>query len=276
MDLDQLQRLAPTGQTLNLEERAGLKVGFAQREREENLPTRLQFWGKIMGVENDYLVATHLLPTDTFPVKKYYYCTSGDFVLRQLPELNEEYTRLASAITGRFKGDPSLPLDGKGDDEPVEADADSESPPKEVERFRELHRLSFAVRSIDHDCSVVPQGALLVDAAHKIMPSASFAGLSYASASEKRAYYHFRRPENAQSVAVLERPGLVRVTDALDCITRDRPDSVWQVNISSDGDSSLVRNAYWPGYAFLHVINSGVYGGVYMGYGLPNRDIAFM
>lgn len=276
MDLESVQRLGPTGNTLTLEERAGLKVAFMQRMREENLPTKLQFWGKVMGVENDYLVAVYLLPTDGFPIKKYYYCTSGDFVLRQLPELNDEYARLAAAVPGRFKGDPSLPLDGKGDDEEAPPAEEEGAVVKEVERFRELHRLSYAVRRIDHDCALVPQGALLVDASHKVSVNRAFEGLSFASAAELRAYYHFRRPENAQALAALERPGMVRPADFLDGLVRDRPVGVWTASLAEGGALALVRCAFWPGYAFVHVVGSAEFGGAYFGNGLPNADIAFM
>ena len=44
---------------------------------------------------------------------------------------------------------------------------DPEAPP--VERFRELHRLSYVVRKIDHDCALVPGGAVVVDAGKRVV-----------------------------------------------------------------------------------------------------------
>ena len=45
-----------------------------------------------------------------------------------------------------------------------------------VERFRELHRLSYVVRKIDHDCALVPGGSLIVDAAKKVWEGKITAG----------------------------------------------------------------------------------------------------
>jgi hypothetical protein len=46
------------------------------------------------------------------------------------------------AVTGRFKGDPSFPLEGSPDEEPP---ADEEGAAPKTERFREVHRLIYTV-----------------------------------------------------------------------------------------------------------------------------------
>ena len=71
-----------------------------------------------------------------------YVSTTGDYVLRALPSLSEEYEAQAQTITSRFTGDPSfMAYNGQ---EPEEVDP--EAPP--VERFREMHRLSYTVQVI--------------------------------------------------------------------------------------------------------------------------------
>lgn len=67
------------------------------------------------------------------------YSTTGTYVLKQLPELTEEYTNKAKAINSRFKGDPSFPLEGG-----AEAEEGEENPT--TERFREIHRLTYTVQ----------------------------------------------------------------------------------------------------------------------------------
>jgi hypothetical protein len=109
-----------------------------------------------MGDENDYLICcTTRRPTleeGEFPVKQYYFSTVSSPMLRQMPQLNKEYEQLAEKCTGRFKGDPSLPLD----DEPEEGEDEGEDA-VEKERFREMHRLAYVVAQIEHDAAIVPR-----------------------------------------------------------------------------------------------------------------------
>jgi hypothetical protein len=55
------------------------------------------------------------------------------------------------------------------------------------------------------------------------MPNAYFQGLSFNTASEARAYLHFRKPESLQSQALLKRPGIIKSGDFMDCIDKDYP-----------------------------------------------------
>jgi hypothetical protein len=74
MDLNFIAKCCPLhGQTLNVEEVAGLEVGMMQRKLHENLPGNFFFWGKIFGSTQDYLIVYHLSPFDEFPEKKFYY-----------------------------------------------------------------------------------------------------------------------------------------------------------------------------------------------------------
>lgn len=73
MDLEALHNLSPLGLSLTPEERSGLQVAMLQRMHEEGLPRPLLFWGKIMGIERDYLVCYCLSYTDAFPEKLFYY-----------------------------------------------------------------------------------------------------------------------------------------------------------------------------------------------------------
>jgi hypothetical protein len=54
------------------------------------------------------------------------------------------------------------------------------------------------LQRMDHDCALVPRGALVVDASKRVIPSAHFDGLSFLSAGEKRSYMHCRKPESLQ------------------------------------------------------------------------------
>ena len=105
----------------------------------------------------------------------------------------------------------------------------------------------------------------------------SYEGLSFSTSLEKRAYYHFRKPESLQGLAVMKRPGIVRSGDFLDCIEKcDVPIEQWTVNHDSTGTIAHVRNVYWEGYHFYAVLNSSEFGSAYFGTGVPAHDIAFM
>lgn len=122
----------------------------------------------------------------------------------------------------------------------------------------------------------MPRGALVVDAAKKVISNSYFTGLSFQTASESRAYMHFRRPESYKGIALLKKPGIIKSGDFLDCIDKDAPTGIWSVDIDNTGTTSIVRNMFWSGYSFYAVINSSEYGGVYFGNGVANHDIAFM
>eukprot|EP00615_Pteridomonas_danica_P003138 CAMPEP_0114347878 /NCGR_PEP_ID=MMETSP0101-20121206/14271_1 /TAXON_ID=38822 ORGANISM="Pteridomonas danica, Strain PT" /NCGR_SAMPLE_ID=MMETSP0101 /ASSEMBLY_ACC=CAM_ASM_000211 /LENGTH=273 /DNA_ID=CAMNT_0001485489 /DNA_START=34 /DNA_END=855 /DNA_ORIENTATION=+ len=272
MDINLINHLGPSGNTLSMEEKAAMQISMLQRSREENVG-KLYFWGKIMGETNDYLIAYALSPTFGFPTKKFFYCTTGDFTLGQIPPVTPEWAKMASAISMPFRGEPSLPLlaDGtEGDPDEVEGDG----PPPE--RFREMHRLSFVVGSIDHDAAVLPRGAFVVDASHKVLKNKSYEGLSFEAAGSLANYYHFRAPESARAKAAFAKPGIVRPSDFMDPVVDDQPEGVWSCSYDPSATTCILRNFYWPGYFFFHVMDTSDYGGVYFGDGLPNVDIAFM
>ncbi|CAN0384600.1 unnamed protein product [Ectocarpus fasciculatus] len=273
MELRNIDRICPSsGATLNLEEQAGLEVAMVQRKREENLAGKFLFWGKIYGATQDYLIVSVITTAGDFPEKKYYYCTTGDYVLRALPELSEDYESQAQALSVRFTGDPSFFNFSGADDAEVEEE-DPEAPP--VERFREVHRLSYVVQNIDHDCALAPKGSLVIDAGKRVVFNPYYPGLSFHTSADLRAYYHFRMPESAQGLAVLKKPGIVKA-DFLDCITKDAPSDIWSVSHDSAGSVAFVRNLYWQGYHFYAAIDSQEYGGAYFGSGVAQTDIAFM
>ena len=122
----------------------------------------------------------------------------------------------------------------------------------------------------------MPRGALVVDAGKKVITNSYYTGLSFQTASELRAYMHFRRPESYKGIALLKKPGIIKSGDFLDCIDKDAPTGIWSVGIDTSGTLSIVRNMFWSGYTFYTAINSGEYGGVYFGNGLAHHDIAFM
>lgn len=68
--------------------------------------------------------------------------TTSDFVLRAAPHISEDYENQASKIRIAFTGDPSFFAYNGEEEEPEPEDPDA--PP--VERFREVHRLTYTVK----------------------------------------------------------------------------------------------------------------------------------
>lgn len=113
-----------------------------------------------------------------------------------------------------------MQYNGAEPEEPTDPDDPDAPPPKEL--FREVHRLSYTIKQIDHDCSIIPRGALVVDATKKVIFNNYYTGLSYHTSAELRAYFHFRYPENPQGIAAMKKPGIIK-SDFLDGITKDNP-----------------------------------------------------
>jgi hypothetical protein len=67
---------------------------------------------------------------------------TSDYTLRAMPHLPEDYVKQAEKISEAFRGDPSFFAYNGEESEPEPEDP--EAPP--VERFREVHRLAWAVR----------------------------------------------------------------------------------------------------------------------------------
>lgn len=273
MKLELVDRMAiVSGNTLSSEEVSGLEVATLQRKLQENLNSTPLFWGKIYGTTQDYLIVYSVDPFAEFPDKKFYFCTTSDYTLKALPHISDEYKATAESIKTPFLGDPSF-FAYNGEEDAGEEDPDA--PP--VERFREVHRLTQTVLQIDHDCFIVPRGALCVDGTKRVIPTgASYQGLSYETLFELRAYMHMRRPENLQCVALLKRPGIIKTDDFLDCIDKDQPKEMWTISFCNSAQTAIVRNLYWEGYGFYSKVMDSEYGGAYFGTGVPNYDIAFM
>lgn len=273
MNLSSMPKIsAVAGQILNTEEISGLESGMVERKLEEKLSGKMQFWGKIFGSSQDYLIIQVMEMYGEFPEKVFYYCNPSNYYLRALPPLSKEYEDTAKVLNTRFTGDASFfAYNGEDQEEP---ETEEGAPP--VERFREVHRLSYVVRKIDHDCALVPGGALIVDAAKRVVFSPYYNGLSYQTLSEQRAYFHFRRPENLQGAALLKKPGFVKPTEFLDCISKDSPNQMWSISLNSAGTTSVVKNLFWEGYTFYVSVGSSEYGGAYFGSGIFNSDLVFM
>jgi len=184
-----------------------------------------------------------------------------------MPIIDQELTTKAEALQGMFAGDPSKFLE-----EVPEGEGQAE---EAAGALREEHRLAQTVLAIEFDTATCPKGAFLVAPSHQVTKNAAFEGLSYEASGQLSSYYHLREAIGAEPRAALEKPGLVRSTDFLDSLGSDAASS-WSLQYNSSKTSSSLRSLIWPGYFFFHKVNTGEYGGAYIGTGQKNNDIAFM
>ncbi|PRP72787.1 hypothetical protein PROFUN_07687 [Planoprotostelium fungivorum] len=283
-----------SGYTLNVEERASLQTSLPILKRNLKF-SRVNFWGKVFGINRDYLIAQGF-GSDHFGQRKSF-CSHDGIDWVQLPELDSESIRLTEAIRGRLTGDPStesfleISLDGKirleeqktpsseanekvvSENEDEEDEENSQKPPESDKKsnktviINEEKRLAYLISQIDKDTSVVPRGAFTIGSQHEVRENHSFHGLTVAQSTELAYYFHLRQPEKLPRKTLLEREGHVKIIDFADNIAEDVPHVTNVVTI---------RSLLWPGYFAFAVSNSPVYGSVYFGFGEKNDDIGFL
>lgn len=71
LNLDDLSYLSSAGDTLNIEEQTSLRSSLVTLQDAENFAS-VAFWGKILGVQQDYYIA-QAFPTANLFKKKYFY-----------------------------------------------------------------------------------------------------------------------------------------------------------------------------------------------------------
>lgn len=92
-------------------------------------------------------------------------------------------------------------------------------------RTTEEARLKYFIQSADHDLSVVPRGAFVLNAAEHVVPNQTFAGLDRHASSKLINYVHTREPEKVPLKSILEKEHLSKSIDFMDTIAEDVPNS---------------------------------------------------
>ena len=67
----------PGGLCLNIQEDAGLETALLDGALKNNLP-KLEFWGKITGTTDSYLIAVGYSPEYPFPKKTFFWTTTSE------------------------------------------------------------------------------------------------------------------------------------------------------------------------------------------------------
>jgi hypothetical protein len=184
------------------------------------------------------------------PQKKWFFATTKQLVLQQMPELSEPFAKLAASLAGaRFLGQPGKLLGPDADAAEEEEQLDEAGNPKpKAPRFSEAHRLAFTVSAVDHDTAVVPRGAFVASPTHHVAASPLFAGLAGAEAGALANYCHFRPAEHPSRAHALSKAGVVPASDFLDPCSEDKPSGVWSLRVDPGRGLAELRSLKWPGY----------------------------
>eukprot|EP00755_Sulcionema_specki_P013572 Sspe_Gene.54310::Locus_29979_Transcript_1_1_Confidence_1.000_Length_879::g.54310::m.54310/K19757/RSPH9; radial spoke head protein 9 len=220
---------------------------------------QVQFWGKVMGITNDYLIV-QAYGDDLLDRPTTLYSLDGQTWNLLLPTSSDR-AELCTKINGYFHGDPSY--------EYKVPDGESTVPLKESERLAQF------IDECDYHCAVVPRGALMRTEKGKVVHNRMFEGLEPSKASKLNSYFHRRRLENEDTPLLLQE----HLDANLDCmpgIHNDIPEGTWCVKYDPvlgvvHGESAAYQGAVW-----YHKVGTPAFGYYYFGHGQRNRDLCFL
>ena len=268
------------GVCLSLEERIKILTTLDQLKTDIKCD-EMQFWGKIIGAEKDYYIskAFYFKGYKNFPKKKYFFCSSSNFIFSELPDIQPHHFDDFYKFNTYFIGNPDIILekyDSTQNKNINEVIGDTFKPQLKKKNMTETDRLSFVVRTIDHDTSVVPVGGYKMLPITEIRRNDLFEGLNSDDIDKKEKYVHLRPVENQEKKDKIAMGKAVLDFEFLDSIADDPIKDSWSIHVDSTKTTSSLRSLVWPGYFAYCKANSDQFGGVYIGYGIKNVDIPFM
>ncbi|BFZ08020.1 hypothetical protein BsWGS_11059 [Bradybaena similaris] len=259
------------GIVLTSEQKAALQTALVILQN-ENRFYRVYFWGRIVGVKEDYYIVQGVYK-DEFAGRKSFY--SKDCIhWGLLPIATAKMKGNAKLAKGYFTGDPSyetehveLKITGEGQNATEE---------EEVTVVKEEDRLASVVAEIDDDVRIVPRGAFVQVPTAEVVKNRSFEGLSVQEAAKMCNYMHFREAKRLNLRTLLQRANMDKAIDFMDSIEDDVPRGSWNIQFERGSGLLIMRSLQWPGYVFYHVPATRKYGSVYFGTGEKNMDLPFM
>ncbi|CAH1792347.1 unnamed protein product [Owenia fusiformis] len=262
-----------SGLILSPEQKACLQTSFVILKSEGKFH-KVYFWGKILGVKDDYFIAQGV-GIDGMAEKRTFY--SKDCVhwaiLNPVSAENKEKTKLAK---GRFTGDPSYEFEHIEIKKIAVPDSEEMQEEEETIMIKEEDRLSAVIDDIDQDVFIVPRGAFTKTPTGKVFENRTFEGLSVSEAAKQGSYLHFRDPIKLQEKTLLQKANMDKALDFLDPIDEDIPKGCWSLQFERGSGLVTLRSLQWIGYTFYHVPGTRQYGSCYCGTGEMNKDLPFM
>jgi radial spoke head protein 9 len=221
-----LDYLGSSGIVLNTEQKTSLQTSLLLLKNREKF-RRVQFWGKIVGIQGEYFIAQGIGNDQLDDRKSHYSMDCRKWA--QLPNLDDSARARALKVEGRFMGDASYEAEYI---EPPVNNSDPNATGQTVV-VREEERLSAVVDAINHDVALVPRGAYVKNPQEVVLQNKSFRGLSLAAASNFNSYFHFRPAEELHKKTLIQKASLDKAVDFLDCIENDIPKGLFQIHVET-------------------------------------------
>ncbi|XP_078131440.1 radial spoke head protein 9 homolog [Sander vitreus] len=264
-----LELVAGSGSTLNVEQRTALQTSLVILKKNYKFH-RVLFWGKILGLKEDYFIAQGKGEDELQDKKNLYSFNCMDWFL--LPPATQSMIEKASKIKSRFIGDPSyvyehIEIRRQGEDDTTE---------EVVTKVNEESRLAVTVHQIDDEASVVPRGAFVKSPHGLVQMNRSFGGLSHSEAAKLANFLHFSEAKNLKKKSILEMGDLNPAIDFLDVLSDDIPKGSWSLQLECASKVCVLRSLLWLGLSFYHVPMTPQHGYIYIGDGIKNLDLPFM
>jgi len=260
-----------SGVALSGEKKSALETSLVILQNQHKF-NRVFFWGKILGIKDDYFIAQGVGDDEMVDKKTLYSLDCVTWGL--LPEATQAMRDQCSLVKGRFTGDPSYEYEhteikriGEGEEAQEEENTIT---------IKEEDRLASAIAQIDEDVAIVPRGAYIKTPHGTVIRNRSFAGLLIQEAVKLSSYFHFREPIRLLEKSLLEKADLDKAIDFLDSIDDDIPKGSWSLQCERGSGLVILRSLLWQGLTFYHVPGTTKYGYVYFGTGEINKDLPFM
>jgi len=291
------------GSCLSVAERLATQAALTKLKLNEQYD-QIEFWGKIYGIQRDYLVAAAVVTTNKI-VKKFYFSVDGGVSYAKLPAVDEWIVNKSVTVRGQLMGDPAqrygttgiLTEDEEADLQEQEeqakqdfedaqeqaAEDDEEEEEKErpqyvpdasLRRLTEIERLACMVESIDRDTCLVPLSSHYLTPTGDIVQDHKFKGLSASDAKSLANYQLYRDPTDIHTLARVRRMGAANIHDFLDSLNGKSGE--WVVHTDDSGLLVSLRSLVWLGYEYKIQAHSSKYDGAYFGLGEKNVDLPFM
>lgn len=235
----------------------------------QNKVQDLQFWGKVCGTTNDYVVAvgykTSLLHDKIFLATSDVMGGVGTWF--QLDSLDAQTSAQCGTIRGRFSGIASKEYIVESSSEGADGEDGGDT-----QSINESTRLAYIVSTIDTDTHIIPRGVLMQQPQGEVYINKAFEGLNGEDSKQVGSYVYRRSPQSRTAQMLIADKGADKSTDFLDRLS-DIPEQHWVLR--DNGIMISLRNLYWPGSVAYHKPMSSTYGFSYFGTGEPTTDLGF-
>jgi len=280
--------------SLNIQEQCAVKASLVEIKLNEKFKST-RFWGKIFGVQNDYLIIEATTVSHQI-VRKYFFSIDGGLRFAQLPIVEPWMKAKCMQIASLFTGVASYvypdtvqeneandasdqaPEQEQADeqDQAQAADDDGDEPPNSKLELSELDRLAWTVNKISDECHIVPKSSVLLTSSKIMQANKNFVGLSRNDAAKLCNYFHFRTPRSPYAVSQYRKSAAMNDTSFLDSITDDLPNGCWALKAKQCGRKIDIYNLLWSGFQFKYNVGETQFVQAYFGDGIRRNDLVFM